>query len=420
MLLKTILNYTLDFKSFVFKNCNFVKPSDKRMRPEIEIEVVRRKGSKAICSCCNKKRPGYDTLPSRRFEHIPIWGILVFFIYAPQRVDCPRCGVKVEALPWGNGKRYLTNQYARFLAHWAKRLSWKEAAEAFHTSWHNVFISFQLAVEWGRKHMNLGNIHSIGIDEVLWHRGKKFITVVYQIDTHCKRLLWLGVGRTKKTVRDFFGWLGVEKTADLKYVCSDLLQSYLKVVKEKAPDVIHVLDRFHTVAMIHKAIEKVRAGEARKLKADGKKPLLKKTRWVILKKPENLTQKQGERLATLLKQNLKTVKCYLLKEDFKRLWDYVSPYWAGRFIDRWTRKVMYSRIEPMKKTARTIREYKPLILNYFKAKKTISQGVVEGFNNKLKLTFKKSYGFRTFKATEIQLYHTLGNLPCQEDTHNFF
>jgi len=141
---------------------------------------------------------------------------------------------------------------------------------------------------------------------------------------------------------------------------------------------------------------------------------------VILKKPENLTQKQGERLSELLKQNLKTVKSYLLKEDFKRLWDYISPYWAGRFIDRWTRKVMYSRIEPMKRVARTIREYKPLILNYFKAKKTISQGVVEGFNNKLKLTFKRSYGFRTFEATEIQLYHTLGDLPCPNVTHKFF
>lgn len=418
MLIKTILNYTLNFKAFVFKKCRLL---DTTVPPRLEIEIVPRKGSKGICSGCNRKAPGYDTLPTRRFEHIPIWGILVFFIYAPRRLNCPRCGAKkVEALPWGNGKRPLTNQYAFFLSHWAKRLSWKEVAEAFHTSWHKVFISCQLAVVWGRKYINLDNIRSIGIDEVLWHRGKKFLTVVYQIDSHCKRLLWIGIGRTKGVLRDFFEWLGTEKTAALKYICSDLLRSYLMVVEEAAPHATHVLDRFHTVQMIQKAIEKIRAEEARKLKAEGQKPLLKKTRWVILKKPENLTQKQGERLETLLKQNLKTVKAYLLKEDFKRLWDYISPYWAGRFIDRWTRKVMYSRIEPMKKVARTIREYKPLILNYFRAKKTISQGVVEGFNNKLKLTFKKSYGFRTFKATEIQLYHTLGDLPSPKVTHKFF
>ena len=417
MLLRTILNSTLDFKSFVFKKCDLL---DSKTKPRLEIEVVPRKGSKGVCSCCNKKAPGYDTLSVRRFEHIPIWGILVFFVYAPRRLNCPQCGVIVEALPWGNGKRPLTNQYAGFLSHWAKRLSWKEVAESFHTSWHKVFTSCQLAVDWGRKHMDLDHIHSIGVDEVLWHRGKKFLTVVYQIDSHCKRLLWIGVGRTKAVFRDFFKWLGPEKTAAIKYVCSDMMRSYLMVIEEMAPQATHVLDRFHTVQLIQKAIEKIRAEEARKLKADNKKPLLKKTRWVILKKPENLTLKQGERLAELLKQNLKTVKGYLLKEDFQRLWDYVSPYWAGRFIDRWTRKVMYSRIEPLKKVARTIRQHKTLILNYFKAKKKISQGVVEGFNNKLKLTFKKSYGFRTFKATEIQLYHTLGDLPCQKTTHRFF
>lgn len=417
MLLKTILNYTLNFKCFVFKKIELLGSENS---PRIEITVVPRKGSQGICSGCKNKAPGYDTLGVRRFEHIPLWGILVFFIYAPRRVNCPQCGVKVELLPWGNGKRPLTNQYAFFLAHWAKRLSWKEVSEAFNTSWHNVFISCQLAVEWGRKHMNLDNIHSIGIDEVLWHRGKKFITLVYQIDSHCKRLLWIGVGRTKETLRNFFTWLGAEKKAAIQYVCSDLLRSYLTVVQEKVPQATHVLDRFHTVQMIQKAIEKIRAEEARKLNAQGKKHLLSKTRWVILKKPENLTQMQGERLKELLKQNLKTVKGYLLKEDFKQLWDYISPYWAGRFIDRWTRIVMRSKIEPLKKVARTIREYKHLILNYFETKKIISQGTVEGFNNKLKLTFRRSYGFRTFNATEIQLYHSLGGLPSQLFTHKFF
>jgi transposase len=415
MQLKTILNFTLDFKSFVFKKIIFLPETSSKL----EVEIVPRKGSRGICSGCNRKARGYDKQPARSYEHIPIWGIPVFFIYAARRVDCPQCGVKVEKLPWGNGKRPMTNHYALFLSEWARRLSWKEVAEVFHTSWHKVFISCKMAVEWGRLHMNLEKIHSIGIDEVLWHRGKKFLTVIYQIDSFRKRLLWVGVGRSKKTVRKFFEWLGEARSADIKYVCSDMLRSYLKVVKEEIPQATHVLDRFHTVQLIHKAIDQVRAEEARKLKEKGEKPLLKRTRWVILKKPENLTQKQGEKLRDLLKQNLKTVKCYLLKEDFKRLWDYNSPYWAGKFIDRWTRKVMYSKIDPMKKVARTMRVHKDLILNYFEAKKAISQGVVEGFNNKLKLTFRKSYGFRTIEVTKIQLYHTMGDLPRPKSTHRF-
>jgi len=261
MLLKTIINSTMDFKSFVIKKCVLL---DSGTKPRLEIVIVPRKRSRRVCSCCNKKAPGYDTLPARHFEHIPIWGIFVFFVYAPRRVDCPRCGVMVEAIPWGNGKRPLTNQYAGFLSHWAKRLSWKEVAESFHTSWHKVFTSCQLAVEWGRKHMNTDNIHSIGVDEVLWHRGKKFLTVVYQIDSHCKRLLWIGIGRTKAVLRNFFTWLGPQKTAAIKYVCSDLLKSYLMVVEEKAPLATHVLDRFHTVQMIQKAIEKSKKSEQRK------------------------------------------------------------------------------------------------------------------------------------------------------------
>lgn len=102
------------------------------------------------------------------------------------------------------------------------------------------------------------------------------------------------------------------------------------------------------------------------------------------------------------------------------MWEYVSPYWAGKFIDRWTRKVMYSRIKPMKKVALMIRQNKPLIINWFKAKKNISSGIVEGLNCRVKLTFKKACGFRTLGATEVQLYHTLGDLPEPKLTHNFF
>ena len=93
------------------------------------------------------------------------------------------------------------------------------------------------------------------------------------------------------------------------------------------------------------------------------------------------------------------------------MWEYVSPAWAGKFLDGWCTRTMRSRIEPMKKLARSVRGHRELILNWFRAKGTISAGSVEGLNNKLKLTFRRSYGFRTFETTEIALYHTLGRLP---------
>jgi transposase len=109
-----------------------------------------------------------------------------------------------------------------------------------------------------------------------------------------------------------------------------------------------------------------------------------------------------------------------LKEEFQLFWEYLSPYWAGWFLDKWCTKAMRSKIEPMKKVAKMLRRHKPLLMNWFKAKGQFSSGIVEGFNNKAKLTTRKAYGFRTFYAAQIALYHTLGALPVPETTHKFF
>ena len=140
----------------------------------------------------------------------------------------------------------------------------------------------------------------------------------------------------------------------------------------------------------------------------------------MLKRKENLTSKQQLRLRDLLRYNLQTVRAYLLKEDFQQSWKYNSPTWAGMFLDFWCSQTMCSRIEPMKKIARTLRAHRALLLNYFKARKEFPSGVVEGLNNKAKVTMRRSYGFRTFRMLELALYHSLGKLPEPELTHEFF
>jgi transposase len=327
--------------------------------------------------------------------------------------------VKVESVPWAEGKHTLTKTYMQFLARWAKRLSWQEVARIFQTSWEKVFHSVEWAVQWGLAHRDMSNISSIGVDEVLWQRGHKYLTVVYQIDTECKRLLWVGKDRTTRTLLCFFRTFGKQRSARLQFVCSDMWKPYLKVIAKKAAQAIHVLDRFHISMHMNRAIDKVRAQESRELKAKGLDPVLTHSRWCLLKRPENLTVKQEVKLEDLLRYNLKAVRSYLLKEDFQFFWKYISPHWAGVFLDRWCTRTMRSKIEPMKKVARMLRYHRELLLNWFRARKTISSGVIEGLNNKLKLTTRKSYGFRTFRAAEIMLYHTLGGLPEPECTHRF-
>lgn len=417
MQVKTILNRIEKYQSFVYGKVKLIE-SDQQL--ELEIQIQPRRNSRPVCSGCGQKGSGYDTLPTRRFEFVPFWGILAYFVYAMRRVDCPHCGVKVEQVPWAQGKRSITATYGWFLARWAKRMSWSEVAGAFQTSWHIVFSAVEMAVDWGRQHMNISGITAIGVDEMQWGRGHRYVTVVYQINQHCKRLLWIGEHRTIKTLLRFFRWLGKEPSKQLEFVCSDMWKAYLKVIAKKASQAIHVLDRFHIMAHMNKAIDEVRAGESKELVRQGYEPVLKKSRWLLLKRPENLSDKQQASLAELLRYNLKAVKSYLLKEQFQFFWEYNSTYWAGIFLDKWCRRVMRSRIEPMKKVAKMLRKHRDLILNWFRAQKEFSSGIVEGFNAKAKLTTRKAYGFREFKTLEVALYHNLGNLPEPEFAHKFF
>jgi hypothetical protein len=229
MELITILNHCHRHRRFVYQHDRF-GPGKKT----IEVTVRPREGSAAVCSGCHKPAPGYDRLPQRRFEFIPFWGFLVFFLYAMRRVDCGRCrAVVVEEVPWGDGKRHLTNAYMLFLARWARRLSWKETAEAFHTSWGKVFDAVDHAVTWGLGHRTLGQIDAIGVDEIQYAKGHKYLTLVYQIDLGITRLLWVGKERTVESFRGFFTIIGDDLASRIVFVCSDMWQPYLKVNGEE-------------------------------------------------------------------------------------------------------------------------------------------------------------------------------------------
>ena len=416
MHLQTILNRLYRHKGFVYQTPTFFQDGE---REGIQVPVRPRQGSRPICSGCQRRRPGYDRLAERSFQFVPLWGLAVYLVYRMRRVDCPHCGVTVERVPWAQGKEHQTEAFTWFLVFWAKLLSWQQVANVFQVSWGTVYGAVEWAVEWGLARRRLENVQAIGVDEVQWQRGHRYLTLVYQIDEGCKRLLYVGLERTASSLRGFFEAVGQEVAAGLKYVCSDLWQPYLEVLAQEAPEAVHVLDRYHLVARLNKAVDEVRAAEARRLKEDGYEPVLKHSRWCLLKRPENLTDTQTVKIQELMKYNLRTMRAYLHKEDLQRLWEYRSVYWAGRFLGDWIARVLRSRLDSLKKVARSMRNHLPLILNWFEARGTVSAGSVEGMNYKVKLAMKNAYGFRTFRATEIALFHKLGALPEAELTHKF-
>jgi transposase len=418
-LVKTLLNRVQKHKGFVYERVEYLDDETGRVFA-LRAWLRERRGSRPVCGGCGRPGPGYDRLAARTFDFVPIWGIAVVLVYALRRVACPTCGVKVEAVPWAAGKSRLTTAMACWLAEWARDLSWSRVAERFGTTWHAVSQAVRWVVDYGLAHRDLSGVRAIGVDEIASGKGHQYLTLVYQIDAGCRRLLWVGAERTEATLRRFFAWFGPARSAALGFVASDMWQPYLKVIRACAGGALHILDRFHLVANLNKALDQVRRQEARRLREAGAEPVLKHSRWCLLKRVSNLTRRQGTKLRELLRMNLTTVRAYLLKEEFQQLWEYVSPGWAGRFLDAWCTRVMRSRIEPLKKVARSLRQHRQLILNWFAAQGEYSTGIVEGLNHKIKTRVRISCGYRTSDGLQTALYHTLGRLPVPELTHRFF
>jgi len=418
MRIRTLLNKLEYLKSFVYEKEFLEKKGQQEV---LIIKIVPRKNGRAICSVCGDEWGLYDHKASPRdFEFVPLWGLPTYFRYTLRRVNCPDCGVRIERVPWAKGKSPITHAYAHFLAHWAKKLSWSDVARSFKTSWHSVYRAVKQIVEFGLAHRDLTQIEAIGVDEIHYGQGHKYLTLVYQLDAGRKRLLFVERKRTVKSLLRCFRCLGKENCRNIKYVCSDMWKPYLKVIRKKLPNALNILDRFHIVKKLNEAVDSVRKIESKRLKHQGYEPILDKSKYCFLKNEDNLTEKQSLKLADILQYDLKSVRAYLLKVSFQAYWQYDSPYWAEWFLNKWCTRAMRSQLEPMKKFVKTLRRHQPLLMNWFKAKKAYSSGAVEGLNRKINLVTRKSYGFRNYDILKIALFHTMGGLPEPKKTHLFF
>jgi len=390
---KTILNRIQRFSGFIYRDVRLRCRTLWRLRIEVSIEPHR--SVRAQCGQCLQPAPTYDHLPERTWLFVPLWGIKTYFLYAPRRVQCPEHGVVVEHIPWSDGKRPVTLTMMCFLSRWARRLSWRETARAFQTSWECVYRSVEWFVDWGLAHRKLGGVRSIGVDEIHWGQGRRadsFLTVIYQIDRHCRRLLWVGRRRTQRTLRQGLAALGPEVVKALRFVCSDMWEPYLRVIAAQAGQALHVLDRFHIMANLNKAVDQVRRAESGRLRGRAAATRLKNMRWQLLRRASRVRGHARRKLDALLSSKLATARAWNLKESFQHIWHYKSFIWAGAFLDCWSSQVMRSRLEPIKRVARTLRAHEELLLNWFRAKGEISSGAVEGLNNKLKVLKRRCYG----------------------------
>jgi transposase len=378
----------------------------------VDLETKERR--RLPCSECGRRRKVRDRIEKRHWWHVPMWGFTVVFRYATARVDCPSCGVKVEAIPWSLGKSPLSQPLVIVLATFSKLLAWDVVAALFSVSWNTVSAAVRLAVDYGLAHRDDQSVLYIGIDEISRRRGHIYHTQVYDLGQ--KRLLWSGEGREASTLKRFFDEWGAERIAALRGICCDMWSPYIDVIKEKAPRVTLVFDKFHLIRHLLEAVDKVRREEAARLRETNPE-LLSGTKYIWLKNPWNLTDKQSRRLGFLEQLNLKINRAYLLKEAFRDLWSQPSRPLAESFLKRWFWWATHSRLKPLRDFAWLLRRHIDGVLAWFDV--PIDNGATEAMNNNAKAVSHRAHGYRTADTFTLSLLHCLGKLPMPVSNHRF-
>jgi transposase len=408
MLLENLIKETLDLQGFRVESVT-------RSVIGLLVQIVADRRFKPRCGVCGRSGTYRDRRAERLFRHMPVLGIPVLLIYAPRRVHCPACGgIHVEELPWSTGKRRLTQPFACCLAAWARLLPWADVARLFKCSWGTVASAVHFVVSYGLAHRDLSGITHIGIDEISRKKGHVYLTNVYDLNT--RTVLWSGEGRSRDTLTRFFVYLGKERASQLRGICCDMWDPYIQVIRQYAPQAVLVFDKFHIVRHLMDAVDHVRRQEMRE-QEKAHKDLLKGTRYLWLKNPWNLTEKQQARFSLLEKLNLKINRAYLLKEAFRDFWDYTSRAWAEKYLNQWLWWATHSRLNPFRDFAGLIKRHKENILSYFRM--PITNAGVEGLNNKAKVISHRAYGFRSAKTYILNLYNCMGGLPVPEHMHTF-
>jgi len=376
---------------------------------ECMLVYIDRLGGRLLrCGVCHRRcREVHDVREEREWRDLSMRKLPLKLRYRPRRVECPRCGVRVEDFPWAEPWARVTTALSNAVAVLARELSWQGTAREYGLNWKSVATIVKRAVQYGLKHRRRPPVHWIGMDEVSRRKGQVYLTVVYDLERRV--LLWVGDDRTEEAVRPFFTQeMGKRRCQTLRVVCLDMWATYAKLVREYAVNAQLLFDRFHIVKHLHEAIDAARRELWRQL-VSREKVEVKGTRWLLLKNPWNLTSDQKERLSTLVRWNSPLVRAWYLKESFQLFWGYKQPWRAKQHLLKWMNSAMRSRLEPFKKFVGMLRSHLDGILAWTQTR--LSNGAVEGMNNKIKSISHRSFGFRSAENFIAAIYHCCARLP---------
>ncbi len=344
----------------------------------------------ARCSGCHcKVRRLYDQYAGRLWRHADFGGMRIDLRYATRRVECPRCGVRVELVPWADPMSAFTRVFEEHVAWCATRMDKTTIAGALRIAWETVGRIIARVVDRLGPADRLDGLTRIGVDELSYRRHHEYVTVI--VDHTTGDIVWAHPGKNAETLNKFFADLGPERAKRLAAVTLDLSAAYIKSVSENAPQAQLVFDRFHVQRLAHDALDRVRRAQVSEVAGTEQAQAIKKTRFALQKNPWNLNDIEREKLALVQAKNKPLFRAYLLKETLAAIFDRRQVNVARTKLEEWIAWASRSKLKPFVKVARTIRSHFDGVLAYVAT--GLSNARSEGTNGKARTITRRAYGF---------------------------
>jgi transposase len=355
-----------------------------------------------VCSC------------PRRWRDLPLCGWSVFFWYCPKEILCPTHGRIQEMIPWAEPYARITYRFEYALLVYCQLMTQKAAANLLHVPTSTLSDLLHQSITRLRDGHRIRGLKSIGIDEISYCKGYKYATVVYDLDRSC--VVWVGKGKGRETIDIFFEEkLSAYQKEKMQWASCDMSEAYMGAIKDHCPDAKLVLDRFHIVKAINSAVDEVRKEQWRDANARDRK-ILKGLRWLLFKRSSNRSKEDASTLKALQKGNRRIYRAWFLKDQFEQFWDFKAPLAAEKFLKDWITSALRTRLEPMKKLARTLSKYSAEIVSFIQTR--LTNAVSEGLNRIIKIIKNRASGFRTLEAFTDMILLTVGDvdIPAQIPT----
>lgn len=348
------------------------------------------------CSACGRKEDRvHDVHESRHWRHLDFGGVRVSLLYDLRRIKCRKCGVVVEKVPWSSCPvARFTEDFDEQVAYLAKEMSKTAVEHLMGIAWRTVGTIIERVVKRKRPGDALANLKAIGVDELSYRKYHHYITLV--TDHEKGTVVWGKEGKDAETLKDFFRELGEERCQQIEVVTMDMSGAFIKAVREMLPHAQIVFDRFHVQQLASDALDETRRDESRELRGTPEGDALKHLRWALLKSNWNLQQEESARLAELPRQNARLYRGYMLKEGLAHILDGRQVNVVERKLREWIGWAQRSQLQAFRRVAATIKKHLQDILAYVTW--NLTNGVVEGLNNKARLLTRRAYGFHSAEA----------------------